>query len=85
MSADPGGDEIAERFAEAVGLEQKANEQNVKLKNGRTNQGNNKKEPQLERTVLTNWKKKAQNMKKGAEEKSPGMTSTGKTSNAHSL
>ena len=75
MSADPGGDEIAERFAEAVGLEQKQNEQNVKLKNGRTS---NKKEYQLERTVLTNWKKKAQNMKKGAEEKSPGMTSTGK-------
>jgi len=74
MSADPGGDEIAERFADAVGLEH--NEQNVKLKNGRTNQAN-KKEPQLERTVLTNWKKKAQNMKKGAEEKSSGMTSTG--------
>ena len=72
MSADPGGDEIAERFAEAVGLEQ--TEQNVKLKNGRTP---NKKEHQLERTVLTNWKKKAQNMKKGTEEKSPGMTSTG--------
>ena len=77
MSADPGGDEIAERFADAVGLEH--NEQNVKLKNGRTNQAN-KKEPQLERTVLTNWKKKAQNMKKGAEEKSSGMTSTGKNS-----
>ena len=75
MSADPGGDEIAERFAEAVGLEQKQNEQNVKLKNGRTP---NKKEHQLERTVLTNWKKKAQHMKKGTEEKSPGMTSTGK-------